>query len=263
MQSIDALVDLEAIHQRSTGKNVRVAVIDTGVDLQHEDLQNCVKMHGNFITDSAYQGEIHGTAIAGIIAARRNDVGIIGIAPDADILAYRACRQRSENHPEGECYSASVAAAIDAAIMAKARIANLSIGSERSDTLISTLINEGNRRGIRFVAPVGNNRRMLSVSFPASHPKVTAVAGFDEMGKPVPSKHLLKSADAVAPSENIFSAVPGDHYNFVSGTSFSAATITALIALSLENGNVTTSAHLPLSTKVAHWKKQFSDYINL
>ncbi len=263
MQSIDALLDLEVIHQRSTGKNVRVAVIDTGVDLQHEDLQDCVKLHNNFIIDSVYQGEIHGTAVAGIIAARRNHVGITGIAPDADILAYRACKQRSKDQPEGECYSASVAAAIDAAIMAKARIANLSIGSKRSDPLISTLINEGNRRGIHFVAPVGNNSHALSIRFPASHPKVIAVAGFDEMSKPVPNKHLAQSADAVAPSEHIFSAVPGDHYNFVNGTSFSAATITALIALSLEDGDVTVSKKLPLSTKAVYWKEQFSDYIDL
>ncbi len=263
MQSIDALVDLDALHHKSSGKNIRVAIIDTGVDVHHKDLIDRIKVYDNFISDSAYRGEIHGTAVAGIIAASRNNVGIIGIAPEADILAYRACKQQSKAQPEGECYSASIAAAIDAAIVAKARIANLSLGSERSDILISTLITEGSRRGMRFVAPVGNDSHALTVRFPASHPKVTAVAGFDEMNKPVPNKHLVQSADAIAPSENIFSSVPGDHYNFVNGTSFSAAMITGLIALSLEDGNTRISKQLPSSNKAVLWKKQFSAYVDL
>ncbi len=262
MQSIDTLVDLDAVHQKSSGKNVLIAIIDTGVDIEHRDLRNRIQEHQNFIVGSAYRGEIHGTAVAGIIAASRNGFGMIGIAPDAELLAYRSCRQQSLSHPEGECYSSSIAEAIDAAIVAKAQITNLSIGSEKKDPLISLLIKEGSLRGMKFVAPVGNNSHTNTISFPASHPQVTAVAGFDETNHPVPNKYLRENADATAPSENIFSSVPDNHHNFFNGTSFSAATITGLMALSLENKENSTEK-LPSSNKAILWQNQFSAYIDL
>ncbi|MCP3889319.1 MAG: S8 family serine peptidase, partial [Desulfobulbaceae bacterium] len=99
MQSIHSLVDLDTIHLRSQGKNVRVAIIDTGVDIEHRDLKDRIGSHLNFVADSTYQSEIHGTAVASIIGASRNDFGILGIAPGSEILAYRACRQKSSSKP--------------------------------------------------------------------------------------------------------------------------------------------------------------------
>ena len=262
MQSIDTLVDLDSIHQKSSGKNVLVAIIDTGVDIQHKDLQKRVQGYENFVQDSAYRGEIHGTAVAGIIAATRNDFGIIGIAPDARLLAYRACTQLQPSLPEGRCYSASIAEALDAAIVGKAHIANLSIGSGKKDGLISSLITEGSRRGMKFVAPVGNSSQTDAIKFPASHPEVTAVAGFDESNKPIPNKRLTLRADAVAPSENIFSSVPDNHHNFVNGTSFSAATITGLMALALEKESKEMMGELPSSSESSLWQNKFSAYID-
>ena len=165
MQSIDRLLDLDRIHKRSSGNNVLIAIIDTGVDVDHQDLEQRIKANANFISTSPYSGEIHGTAVAGIIAGSRNDFGIIGIAPKANLLAYRACLQLTETNAQGECYSSSIAMAVDAAIMAKVDIANLSIGAGSEDRLISDLITKGSGQGVRFIAPVGNNPQATDNEF--------------------------------------------------------------------------------------------------
>ena len=263
MQSIDKFIDLDRIHQLSSGKNVLVAIIDTGVDLNHRDLLDRIRAHENFLSNSSYQGEIHGTAVAGIIAGSRNDFGMLGIAPDAELFAYRACRQLTTSQAEGECYTSSIAKAIDAAIQAKASIANLSIGSGNEDSLVAELISTGKQQGMFFIAPVGNDPHADSIAFPASHPDVTAVAGFDDENRPLPNQKLAMGADALAPAHNIFSSTPGDKHNFFDGTSFSAAAISGLLALSLETHNGSVSGTLPHASDKALWQNQVTAYIGL
>ncbi len=233
LQSLHRLLDLDAIHQRTSGKGVVVAVIDTGVDLQHRDLHGRIKGYANFVADSPYRGEIHGTAVAGIIAGTRNDFGIRGLAPDAEIIAGRACEQLAEAVPTGRCTSSSLARAIDAAITARADIVNLSLGTDQHDDLIAALLDHGHRDGLLFIAPVGNDPAVQQPSFPAAHPAVLAVAGFDPVsGTPLPNRTLALTADAAAPARNLFTTTPGDRHNYVDGTSFAAAVISGLAALS-------------------------------
>lgn len=89
----------ERLHRFLTGRGVRVAVADTGVDFRHRDLEERVVIHLNFIPRERYRAEVHGTAVAGIIASSENGFGIVGLAPEAEILALRACREplRGEN----------------------------------------------------------------------------------------------------------------------------------------------------------------------
>lgn len=263
MQLINKIIDLDRIHEKSSGKNVLVAIIDTGVDLNHKDLNSQIKVHDNFVTGSPYQAEIHGTAVAGIIAGAHNDFGILGIAPDAELLGYRACKQLAETRSEGECYSSSIAKALDAAILAGANIVNLSLGSGSKDRLVSELIDKGCEQGIIFIAPVGNDMTANTISFPASHPKVIAVAGFGENNKPLPNRALALAADAIAPAHNIFSTTPGDKHNFLEGTSFSAATISGIIALSLETHNGTASKNFPHFDEAVQWQNQVSAFIGI
>ncbi len=87
---------LAAVHRASTGREVAIAVIDSGVDAGHPDLRGQVTARENFVDAYPDAPEAHGTAVAGIIAARAgNGVGIAGIAPDARLMALRACWERS------------------------------------------------------------------------------------------------------------------------------------------------------------------------
>jgi subtilisin family serine protease len=263
MQSIHRLVDLTPLQHQTGGKPVRVAIIDTGVDLKHQDLAGRIRSSHNMITTSPYRGEIHGTAVAGIIAAARNDFGIVGIAPEAELIALRACAQRSANSATGTCHSTAIAAALDAAIGEEADIVNLSLGASQPDELISSLISAASRAGLRLIAPAGNDPRARTVSFPASHPDVTAVAGLDEANNPLPNRTVAEQADAIAPATGIFTAIPGDRHNFLDGTSFSAATISGLLALTRQAHPSDTAPPFPHFDSTTGWQQQVTAFLGL
>jgi subtilisin family serine protease len=83
---------LADLHRMATGKGVRIAVIDSGIDTSHPDLAGQVTVNRNFVSGRDLAGEAHGTGVAGIIAAKANNgLGIAGIAPDAKLLGLRAC----------------------------------------------------------------------------------------------------------------------------------------------------------------------------
>jgi hypothetical protein len=85
---------LDELHRVATGKNVRVAAIDSGVELDHPDLRGRIAVARNFVDARESVAELHGTAVAGIIGARAdNSIGIVGVAPEARLMALRACWQ--------------------------------------------------------------------------------------------------------------------------------------------------------------------------
>jgi hypothetical protein len=127
------------VHKIATGRNVRVAEVDTGVELDHPDLRGRVAMARDFVGTPAPAGEAHGTAVAGIIAARADDgIGIAGIAPDALLFALRACQQ-SPNQAIATCTSFSLAKALQFALDQDAQVINLSLGGPR-DQLLERLL---------------------------------------------------------------------------------------------------------------------------
>ena len=263
MQNLVSLLDLQEVHSKVSGKNITVAVIDTGVEVEHEDLRSRIVGFQNFISDSAYQGEIHGTAVAGIIGADKNEYGIVGIAPDVFLLALRACRQLSKMSAVGECFSTSLALSLDAAISAKVDVVNLSLGAYVNDTLLSMMIDSGHENGIVFTAPVGNDPAAEDIAFPASHNKVISVAGLDELGNPLPSKRLASMADAVAPATHLFVTTPGNSYNFIDGTSLASASISGIIALSMEKKIAQNPPCLPRFNSAVPWPQQVFSCIGL
>lgn len=239
MQNIHRIFNLEKLHTQYLGKDIRVAVVDTGVDIDHQDLKDGILAYENFIDDSDYTAEIHGTAVAGVIGAAINGFGIEGVAPEAGLIACRACRQVSEQDPEGECYTTSIVMALDMAIQKDAQVVNMSFGAAVADSLLLKLIEEGAQRGIIFVAPVGNRPDQEDLVFPAAHPDVLAVAGTDENNDPFPSAQIAAKAAVSAPATNVFTTIPGDKHNFLSGTSLASAVVTGLLAVAYgKNGGV-------------------------
>ncbi len=233
-QSIFDILDLSRIESLRINKKVKVAVIDTGVDFMHPDLKDGVIERENYIFDEDYRPEIHGTAVAGIIGARRNNIGIEGIAPRALVLALRACRQMKKERPEGQCFSDAIARAINHAIEKGAKVVNMSLGAYADDGTIKDLIQEGQKRGVLFVAPVGNRKDAERLPFPARLKEVLAVGGVDDKGKMFPNSRLCKRADLLAPCENIFTTISAGRYNFLSGTSMASAIVAGLLTLDID-----------------------------
>ena len=98
LQSNVSALDVAEAHNISRGSGVRVAIIDTGVDTEHPDLAGRTQVTRNYIDDdaAAFRNDRHGTQVAGLIAAAANNgIGIVGVAPDVRIMAYKACWQSS------------------------------------------------------------------------------------------------------------------------------------------------------------------------
>ena len=212
---------LAELHKATTGRNVRVAIIDSGIDANHPDLAGQVQLRENFVDATPDVAEAHGTAIAGIIAARTgNGLGIAGVAPDARLLALRACWPDSGGTTR--CNSFTLGKALNFAIMNRAKIINLSL-SGPGDPLLQTLLDVAAQRGMAVIGAVDPQR--ADGGFPASYPGVIAVAMAGDGRVPARADLLL------APGQDIPTTAPGARWGFVSGSSYAAAHVTALAAL--------------------------------
>lgn len=217
---------LAEIHRIATGKNVRVAEIDSGVELDHPDLRGQVSVARNFVDGNDSVGEAHGTAVAGIIAARADDgAGIVGVAPQATLMALRACWETPGQNDHAICSSFTLAKALQFAMNNDAGIINLSLGGP-SDRLLSRLMDVAMSRGVVIVAAADPESR--DGGFPASHEGVLAVSADDG--------HDLGPGILLAPGKDIPATLPGKRWGLVSGSSFAAAEMTGLVALLLELG---------------------------
>jgi subtilisin family serine protease len=212
---------LAQLHQWATGSGVRIAVIDSGVQADHPDLAQQVALRRNLVAGRPDAAELHGTAVAGIIAARAdNHQGIAGIAPQASILALRACWQASP--ASTLCDSLSLAQALGAAIDSRANIVNQSLGGP-SDRLIQRLVESALAHDIAVVA--ASNPAAPDGGFPADLPGVIAVSHLPQAGT---SRALF------APGTDILTTLPGSRWGLVSGSSYAAAHVSGLLALMLD-----------------------------
>jgi hypothetical protein len=225
---------LEQAHRWATGRGVRIAVIDTGVDVEHPALRGRIVKTSNFVSTAtrSFNDDIHGTAVAGLIAANVNqDVGLVGVAPNAEIYALKACWQDPPGAREAICDSYTLALAIDYAVAHGAQVINLSLGGPR-DPLLAHLLGAALRRGIVVVAAAGPDPER---SFPASLTGVIAVSGSDDLrGTVVPAANRPLHPRLAAPAIDILTTVPHGHYDLFSGSSLAAAQVSGLAALLLE-----------------------------
>ncbi|HSZ53027.1 MAG TPA: S8 family serine peptidase, partial [Caulobacteraceae bacterium] len=146
---------LAELHRISTGRNVRVAVIDSMIDASHPDLAGQVVLEENFVSNRPAAPESHGTGVAGVIAAKAdNGVGIAGVAPQARLLGLRACWQEKETPAGGaatDCDSLSLAKALEFAIDHGTQVINMSL-SGPPDLLLGRLLDVALTHRIVIVA---------------------------------------------------------------------------------------------------------------
>ena len=229
-----ARIRAQAAHRWVTGRGVRVAVIDTGVDVEHPDLVTRDLTIRNFVDGGrrVFERDRHGTAVAGIIVAQTNNgEGIAGVAPDAEILASKACWHPDDASEAAYCSSWTIARALDHALGRDVRIVNLSLGGP-PDELIERLLVKAHERGVLIVAAAGEERDALR--FPASLDFVVAAVASDVDGlvpsEPAQSKPWL----VAAPGLEVLTTAPGGRYLARSGSSLATAHIAGAAALLLE-----------------------------
>lgn len=213
-------------------RSIRVAVVDTGVDASHEDLDDVpIADWRDFAGSSSSPTDPHGhgTHVTGIaVAERDNGVGIAGMA-DVTLLAYRVI----DASGSGSC--TDIARAIDRASENGADVINLSLHCSLPWPPIADAASEAAARGSLVVAAAGNEGTDLTKCprTPARYPTVVAVAAIKSSQAHAPYSCVGAEVELAAPGHDVLSTTPGDSYAKHRGTSMATPHVSGTVALML------------------------------
>ena len=220
-------VDSYAAWGVTTGKGVTVAVIDTGVKANHEDLPNLRRVEVTNGKDSLGLDDAtgHGTHVAGIIgAAMGNGKGGAGIAPGATILSLRVV------NAAGYIYDSALIAALRTAVKNGAQIVNISIGGTAYNAVFQKVINEATEAGVTVVAAMGNDGTNC-LNYPAGYDNVIGVVSVDRTNNRASGSSYGTWGDVAAPGAAVWSTTYNGSYSPKSGTSMASPVVAGVAAL--------------------------------
>ncbi len=212
-----------------TGKGVKVAVLDGGIDHLHPDLVGNVKLGFNAINpqNPPIDETGHGTFVAGIIGAKNNNFGIVGVAPDVDLYPVKVL----DSYDEGDI--TDIDRGIDWCIENGIQIINMSFAMNNNKAELLKSINKAISAGI-IVVSSSSNSYGGDVGFPASYDDVFSVTAVDKQMN-ISKKAAKGKIDFSAPGINIISTAMNNEYEQYSGNSFAAPYLTGFIALILQD----------------------------
>jgi subtilisin len=241
---IDAEWVWDDANKPATGDGVTVAVIDTGIDKDHSDLKdnivggyNLVVQKGRLNTNAWDDDNGHGTHVAGTIAAVDNNLGVVGVAPDAGLYGIKVLNKRGSGYMtdviDGILWAATVNVGsggspdyID--------VISMSLSGPKSSSLASA-ITYASGQGIVIVAASGNDYAS-SVSYPSAYPEVISVGATDSSDRVASFSNYGPKLDFVAPGVSVLSTYKNDGYATGSGTSMATPHVSGIVALLLEAG---------------------------
>ncbi|MDO4369225.1 MAG: S8 family serine peptidase, partial [bacterium] len=243
----DKLRILDTWKLLDNSNKTRVAVIDSGVDVYHEDLQeNLIDTESYTITsggevlESDSDTDSHGTHVTGIIGATYgNKLGSAGVASgfNNDLVEIMVVGTSEE----GYLYSSDIAHAISYATENGAKVINMSFGGVGRDRVVEEAVKDAYNKGVVLVAAAGNDSSDEFTS-PSDFKEVISVNSSNEYDKANYWSDFGKYKDVTAPGNNIYSTLPGDIYGRMSGTSMAAPIVSGVVALMLDaNPNLTPS----------------------
>jgi subtilisin family serine protease len=228
-QNQDGIVDDDT----NCGQGVKVAVLDTGINLRHPDLVdniyggfNAIE-HDNKLPQDTYG---HGTHVAGIIAAVNNDIGVIGAAPKANLYAVKVM-------DINRGYVSDLIDGLQWCIDNNMDVINMSLGLTEDVPELHEAIKAAYEKGIVIVAAAGNYGSN-GLSYPAPYPEVIAVAAADNMDQIPYWSSQGEQVALTAPGQDIYSTFYGVTYKDLMGTSMACPHVTGAAALVLASGIV-------------------------
>ena len=244
--TVDADINASSAWDITLGGGVKVAVLDTGVDQDHEDLAGKIFLQKNFTSSSSpddFYG--HGTHVAGIIAATGdNEIGVSGGCPSCLILNGKVLRD------DGAGYYSWIANGITWAADNQAKVINLSLGGSASSRTLQRAVNYAWNKGAVVVAAAGNSANQ-SKTYPAAYANAIAVAATNNRDQKASfSSYGVKWVDVAAPGQDIFSTFPNHpykinksaNYDYGSGTSMATPMTSAAAALIWSTGYGTSAS---------------------
>lgn len=201
----------------SQGEGVKIAVIDTGCDLDHPDLKNNILQGKNFVErkKDPIDGNSHGTHVTGIICAENNEVGIIGVAPKSKIIPIKALNNQGNGNPK------DVEEAIYWAADQGADLITMSLGApNKMEPIRKAILYARSKKCVTFCA-AGNAGKTHEIFYPANYPETIGIGAVDEKFERASFSCTGSDLDFLAPGVKIFSTVPDNWYAYMSGTSMS------------------------------------------
>ena len=236
-------IDAEKVHPYNKGTGVNVAIIDTGIDYTHPDLDANYRGGYDFVNDGPdpMDDHGHGTHCAGIVAAEDNEIGVIGAAPEAYLYGVKVLDS------SGSGYVSDVVAGIDWAISNGMQVISMSIGSNYDSVTLHNACDAAYDAGIIVVAAAGNDGRGSgwgdNVDYPARYDSVIAVAATDSYDNRARWSSTGPDVELSAPGVYILSTYPGG-YAYMSGTSMACPHVTGTAALAIVSYPAKTTAEI-------------------
>ncbi|MBI2629249.1 S8 family peptidase [Candidatus Pacearchaeota archaeon] len=212
------------VWHKTTGKKIRVALLDTGIDAKHSELN--VSGGISFIAGENYTQDFvgHGTLVAGVISARDNGIGIVGVAPNIELYMVKVMDETGGTLSD-------IISGIDWAIENNMSIISMSFGTDVYSEVLEIKLAEAYNSGIILVAAAGNDGG--NVLYPAKYTSVIAAGNIDE-NNDVPFGNIGSDLEFASPGTDILTTYINNSYAIASGTSFSAPHAAGVAALMLE-----------------------------
>lgn len=233
-------IDADIVHSKGNqGAGIKVAILDSGIDYTHLDLE------GNYGNELGYGGydfvnddsdpmddNGHGTHVAGTIAAEDNTIGVIGVAPEAEIYAYKILNEN------GSGDISTVIIALEQAVADGIQVTNNSYGTSANVWAVENAFAITAANGMIHVAAAGNfgNRRGVgdNVGYPARYDSVIAVAATDSNDVRARFSSTGSAVEISAPGVGVISTYPGG-YAIADGTSMASPHVAGTVALMLKS----------------------------
>lgn len=230
--------------QAERGKGVVIAILDTGIDTTHPDLKDRIIDGRNFTLEGRFNDITdrngHGTHVAGTIAGSENGEGVVGVAPEADLLICKVL----DRHGSGSYRS--ITQAIRWATRwrgpngERVRIINMSLGGPSPDEKQYDAILQACGEGILVCVASGNegdsDESSMEFGWPAGYNECITVSASDEEKKLAPFSNNSKEVDVMAPGVDVLSTYPVGKYAVLSGTSMATPHVAGALALIINIG---------------------------
>lgn len=223
-------VDSELSWSSTTGNGIKIAVIDTGIDYDHPDLDANVKGGVNFVRNARgfKDDNGHGTHVAGTIAAENNGIGVVGVAPDAWLYGVKVLDRK------GSGWTSDVIAGIDWSVNNGMQIISMSLGSSSNIQALQDALDNAYARGVVSVAAAGNDNGG-AISYPARYSSVIAVTATDSSDNIAYFSNIGPESELAAPGVSVYSTYKDSAYRTLDGTSMATPHVTGAVALLLSS----------------------------
>ena len=213
-------VNAPMVHPVNKGTGIKIAVIDSGIDYTHPDLNANYKGGYDFVnSDNDPMDDYgHGTKAAGVIAAEDNNVGIVGVAPESSIYGVKVLSS------SGSGRVSTVVKGIEWAIDNDMDIISMSLGSTMGSLSFRSAVDHAYNSGIIVVASAGNygSSSTDSVAYPAKYDSVIAVSAIDQNDRITAFSSVGPAVELTGPGLGTTTTILGGNYGRFSGTSASA-----------------------------------------